>query len=355
MSNYQIVQGTSSSRSIAQEKPFSRQFFSPSNAIHRKIYFKTLIGGCFLVVITIFAVLPIYWGALWKTPERSLHGWIVDFDEGQVGHAMTAQLVPASRDTKLTLTVMPSNNFPGGSNDLSHAVVEQQTWVAVAINPGASERLQASYSNPNSSYDGRDAVTVYGAEARNENAYRILIRPIIDELLLVAQTSFALQAVRQLSSSSDLARIMLNSPQTLTTPISFRINNVVPFDKPVASAVTFVGLIYVLILSFFVVMIAYGAREAAGLNKNLTLRSLIITRFVSSFVSYFFLALFYSLVTLAFQLDFTRKFGRAGFVVFWMLNWAGMLSVGFALEALITLLTPRFIPFFMILWIIGKP
>lgn len=71
-------------------------------------------------------------------------------------------------------------------------------------------------------------------------------------------------------------------------------------------------------------MIAYGAREAAGLNQNLTLRSLIVTRFVSSFVCYFLLSvrswvrvdhyitylklqLFYSLVTLAFQLDFTKK------------------------------------------------
>lgn len=37
--------------------------------------------------------------------------------------------------------------------------------------------------------------------------------------------------------------------------------------------------------------------------------------------------LFYALLSLAFQLDFTRKFGHAGFLIFWMLNWAGMLSV----------------------------
>ena len=62
-------------------------------------------------------------------------------------------------------------------------------------------------------------------------------------------------------------------------------------------------------------------------------------------------------------------------MIFWMLNWIGMLAVsvphnlcistsshllilsnthsGLALESLITLLTPRFLPFFMILWIIG--
>lgn len=58
-------------------------------------------------------------------------------------------------------------------------------------------------------------------------------------------------------------------------------------------------------------------------------------------------------------------------MVFWMLNWASMLSVyvlldhqiyiglihihsGLALESLITVLTTRYIPFFMILLIIGK-
>lgn len=35
-----------------------------------------------------------------------------------------------------------------------------------------------------------------------------------------------------------------------------------------------------------------------------------------------------------------------------MLNFVGMLSLGLALEAMITLLTPRFMPFFMISWII---
>ena len=63
------------------------------------------------------------------------------------------------------------------------------------------------------------------------------------------------------------------SPQTVISPVSYTIVNVVPFNQPVydfvffhfflsyhfvflhsASAVTFVGLIYSLILSFFVVV-----------------------------------------------------------------------------------------------------
>lgn len=81
--------------------------------------------------------------------------------------------------------------------------------------------------------------------------------------------------------------------------------------------------------------------------------------------------LIFSLLSVAFQIPFNRNFGKGGFVIFWMLAWVGMtaLSVeyillchtrwlgivfwsGLAIEALITLITPRFAPYFMILWLI---
>lgn len=42
------------------------------------------------------------------------------------------------------------------------------------VNAGASDRLKASYANPNSSYDGADAITIYADEARNENALYVV-------------------------------------------------------------------------------------------------------------------------------------------------------------------------------------
>lgn len=61
----------------------------------------------------------------------------------------------------------------------------------------------------------------------------------------------------------------------------------------------------------------------------------------------------FALLSLFFKVPFDRKFGHAGFFIYWMLSWAGMLALGLALEAMVTLLTPRFIPFFLVLWIIG--
>lgn len=40
---------------------------------------------------------------------------------------------------------------------------------AVEVHEGASARLNASYINPNATYNGAEAITVYVNEARNEN------------------------------------------------------------------------------------------------------------------------------------------------------------------------------------------
>ncbi|KAF5374176.1 hypothetical protein D9615_008810 [Tricholomella constricta] len=343
-----------SGASSQDEKPFSKSFFDKNNAVARAIYIKVLFGGTFSTILIIFAIFPFFWGALWKTPVRNLNGWVVDFDGGLVGQtvaqALTSQQV--SLLGKVTWTAIPASRFPGGAVELAAEVQEERTWAAIAIHSGSTTRLQASYTNPNASYDGSEAITIYAVEARSENAYRSLIRPSAQAVLEKISQTFALQAMSQLASSANLTALALNSPQTVLTPIAYTFDNLIPFDQPVATAVTFVGLIYQLILSFFIVMICSAARDAAGFNRTLSLRSLILTRYASSFGAYFIVSLFNALLSLAFQLDFTRKFGHGGFVVFWMLNWVGMLAVGLALESLLTLLTPQFMPFFMIMWII---
>ncbi|TFK35230.1 hypothetical protein BDQ12DRAFT_688429 [Crucibulum laeve] len=324
-----------------------------------------------MVILLIFSIFSIYWGALWKTPVGGLEGWIVDFDADQIGTSISRAIlsppssdsssipsgstIPASTRQLVKWTQIPASRFPGGPAQLAHEVLEEKVWVGVAINPNSTSRYLASLSNPNASYAGTDAMTVYAVEARNENAYRSLIRPYIQTSFAGVTASFASQAARQLASNStSLGNVLATSPQTLTAPVGYTIHNLAPFDVPVASAVTFVGLLYQLIISFFVVMISTAARETSQLQTLLTTRSLIILRFGSSFLAYFVLSLFYCLLSVAFQLPLTRKFGHAGFVVFWMLNYAGMLSVGLALEAMLTLLTVSFIAFFMLTWIIAN-
>lgn len=354
-------EGTSSASSSGQprsspEKPFTRTFFQrndPQMARARVIYIKGYIGGTVLVIVTIFAVFSIYWGALWRVPCRPLETWVVDFDGGIVGLSVV-QTLSAMSSNDIQWATIPASQFPEGIDQLAHEIVDEAAWAAVAINSGSSRALEASLLNPNASYDSSSVMTLLADEGRNENAYRNLIRPTAQTQLDATSTIFAAQFARQIANLSTLPQLMATSPQTVVKPISYTINNLVPFAQPVATAATFVGLIYVLILSFFIVMIGWGAREVSGLERTLTYRSLVTLRLISCFIDYFFVALFYSLLNLAFKLDVFRKFHRAGFVIFWMLGWVGMLAVGLALESVITILKPRFIPFFMILWVIAN-
>ncbi|KAJ3777776.1 hypothetical protein FB446DRAFT_633441 [Lentinula raphanica] len=335
--------------------PFSASFTDSNLKVARGIYFKTLIGGSVGLIVAMFAIFSIYWGALWKTPDHPLDGWIVDFDQSTVGNVVVQALEASSASGKVTWSQVPSSNFPGGPSEVGNDVVEQKTWIAVVVNAKATSNLQSAVASTDSSYNGSAAITVYGNQARSENGYNSVLSPTVQAVLISTAAKFAQTYATELaSSSSNITNLLVNAPQIVTQPISFTINDLKPFDIPVATAMTYVGLIYTLILSFFIVNISLSARLMSGLETHLTTASIIRVRLCSSFITYFFLSLFYSLLSRAFQVDFSRKFGAAGFVIFWMLNWAGMLAVGLALEAMLTLLTMKGVPFFMILLIISN-
>ncbi|KAF8181216.1 hypothetical protein K438DRAFT_1976312 [Mycena galopus ATCC 62051] len=334
--------------------PFSAQFLDKTpEAAARAIYLKTLVWGVGALAVAIFAVLSIYWGSVWQTPHHTLPGWIVDFDGGVVGEAVSSALSSINPGTSgIAWQVVPASDFTGGIAQLQDAIVQEKAWYAVtAVNSGASADLFAAVFAADGAYNSSRAITFMGSEARNENIYRVHSRIVTAQLEAISH-QFTLQFLQEISSSTSVTTLLSKAPQ----PIYYTIDNLRPFDVPVASAVTFVGLIYLLILSasYFIVMISIGARQASGLEKNLSLGSLVRVRLVTSFVAYFFVSLLYTLLSRAFQLPFDRQFGRTGFVIFWMLSWMGMLACGLALEAMVTLLTTQIVPYFPLLWIISN-
>ncbi len=61
----------------ASPKLFSNDFTDRELTAQRKEYIKSLVVGCFSMVILMFGVFSIYWGALWKVPDHKLPGWVV--------------------------------------------------------------------------------------------------------------------------------------------------------------------------------------------------------------------------------------------------------------------------------------
>ncbi|KAF7298490.1 DUF3533 domain-containing protein [Mycena kentingensis (nom. inval.)] len=352
MASDERIASSSSHVTIAAEpSPRPVQFLdkTPEAAAARAVYFKTIFGGVAALSVAIFAFFSTYWGSVWSSPRHTLPGWIVDFDGGVVGQSV-AQALSAIEPTSSSVswTVVPASQFPGRVPQIEDAVVSEKTWYALTINSGASANLTAAVATPDASYTPSNAITFIGSEARNENIYRIHSRIVSAQLEAITH-DFGLRFLRNISSADNLAQLLSVAPQTVSRPIYFSSVNLRPFDVPVASAVTFVGLIYLLILAFFIVNVSASARLLSGLESRLSLRSLILLRLGTSFV--------------ASSIPSSRAPSNSpspatsappASPIFWMLNFIGMLACGLALEAMLTLLTIRFVPFFLILWIIAN-
>ncbi|KAI0343451.1 hypothetical protein BDW22DRAFT_1355893 [Trametopsis cervina] len=326
----------------------------PASRAALKAYLKPIIGSTVLLWLAIWSVLGIYWGANWRVFQgiHNLNGWIVDFDGGEIGSTVTqAYLNNTGAQEQITWRVIPATQFPNGEADVAQAVLDEKCWIAVTINAGASDRLNSAIASADNSYDASAAVTLFGNEARNENAYSYFILSQLETPIHEALPVYALQRSAQLGSSA--SNLLTTAPRLIISPLNYTLINLKPFDIQVATAVDFVGLIYLTIISFVTALANYMARVMfSPMSRRLRIRQLIILRYVAPISIYFCLSFVYSLLSLFFKVPFDRKFGHAGFVIYWMLSWMGMSALGLALESMVTILTPRFVPFFLILWII---
>lgn len=106
-------------------------------------------------------------------------------------------------------------------------------------------------------------------------------------------------------------------------------------------------------------------------HPPLKFRQLIIWRWCATLSAYFMLSLAYSFVSMAFQINFWDTnsvtshsqvtiqsegnpvaFGSATFVVYWMLNFCGMIALGLACENMAMIVGMPWMGLFLIFWVI---
>lgn len=150
------------------------------------------------------------------------------------------------------------------------------------------------------------------------------------------------------STNPDLITNLRSSPQAISPAIGFSTFDLRPFWPPVATPSVSIGLIYLIIISFFSFSFYLPHHmkflQTPGI-RPLKFWHFIIWRLVATLTAYFFLSLAYSWISLAFQINFTAPPGshtelaqpatayhHASFVVYWMLNFVGMAALGLACE-----------------------
>lgn len=248
-------------------------------------------------------------------------------------------------------------------------VLDQTVFGAVVIHANATSAAKQAYENGSPDYSPLGAASFYYEEARNfytTNQYlafyttKLLEAAGADAGMLFAQRQLNAAAASTAGGAVNFTALstaiapppgrMGFSSSLLTKPFAYSQFNLQPFDQLVGTAATTAGQIYLIIFTFFV---GLGFIQAFGpLAPKLTLGSEVLVRILVPFVGYFWISLMYSLVTLAFQVDFTRKYGINGFPLFWCVNFTSMLGLGYAMEFSLALLGPLVFPFFLLFWVI---
>jgi hypothetical protein len=330
-----------------------------------------------VLAVAIMAFLCLFWGALFRQDGnvKNLRVWVVDFDGGDapfVGPFVTDAVRRLVEEGGVVpgYTFASPANFEYDPRKVRDSVYNFEAWASVIINPDATVMLEAAVREGNASYDPLGACTITYNSARDQTTSSSYIVPSMTILQKRVVTDFGRAWIARLLQTNIINMHLDISPQAISPGIEFTVLDLRPFGPPIATPAVSIGLIYLIIISFFSftfflpIHLKYLSPKG---HPALRFNHLIIWRYTATVASYFLLSLVYSLVSLAFLMpmnNFTaphdaparnpNAYGRATFVVYWMGNWVGMTAFGLASENMAMLLGTPWTALWLIFWVISN-
>lgn len=360
-------------------------FWNPALKETRTDVAKHWIFTTFILCAFILAVLSIYWGVEFRVEENlsSLVVWVVDFD-GQEAPYNTSGVTPLvgprivraaealiAPKGSLGWGSLPPSHFHNNPLEVRQRIYDYKAWAAIIINANATALLQEAVRMGNSSYDPMGAMQVIYVQARDQETIGNYMIPQLQAFQTQVTSSFGkMWAGMVLSEASTNDTILANirtSPQAISPAIGFSTFNLRPFSPAVITPTVTVGLIYLIIMAFF----SFGffmpihMKFKSPVHRTLKFYQLIIWRWCSTIMAYFFISLSYSLVSLSFQISFSKPatsevmvgqpanaYHYGSFPVYWTVNFVGMMALGLASENMAMILGQPCMAFWLIFWVI---
>lgn len=262
--------GSKGSENGDGEPPKPVGFFDHSLSHVRKEIFLKWILTTVTLMIFILGVLSIYWASLFHVEQNlsSLVVYVVDMDAQAapynasgvtplVGPIITnlARTMVASGSPTLGWGPMFASDFDYDPMNVRQAVYNFDAWAAIIINPNATALLQEAVQIGNTSYDPMGAVQLVYQDSRDDTNWYDFIYPIVSQFQTQATEmvgrEWARMVLQEATSNTTLLANLAAVPQAVSPAIGFSEYNLRPFyPYQVIPAVT-VGLIYLIILSFF--------------------------------------------------------------------------------------------------------
>lgn len=337
-------------------------FFSPRLKSHRRKIIEKFLLTNLLLGASIISVLSIYWGATYNRAHYMFKVnvlTVIQDESDLVETTMSAALPALIAGVPCTWHIFNASQFATRynvspdqiDNKVIDLIYEEKYWMALNVKRGATDALYDSLTGGPEAFNstnyfeaiyesGRDPTSVAAYMVPNIEALEVLYGNYLREQYLPS-------LIGNLTALPPTDRIIAASN------LDFYYLDYRPFYDPQLLAPLQVGLIYCLLLTFF--QLSLFSPLHAEMAKILKPKHMILYRIGIAWLTYFILSLFFCTVSAIFQINFTKTFGRAGFIVYWMSTWLLMMALGGANENMISLIIvigPQYLGFWLMIWIV---
>lgn len=348
-------------------------FFAKESAPSRLQFYKEFPTIIIVMCAFIFAVFSIYWGSMYNRQHRYTNLKILVVGEDMVDGQyplLSQALIQAGESSPLNrllgweyhnrseiLQWAEKDGKSSVEDECIWKVHKQDYWGTIYLPNGTETNdLQDIFISANTqipiaqnfvrSYyqSGRDFVTMGSTVTPNLLRFDTAFTGIVGAKVYP-------QFINNLTDS-EKDNLIQNGASILSDLPIIKFTDGRPVTDPVVLAPSQVGLIYIIILTFFQFM--WFIHLHGELGKKLTTTSYIIYRIVVSQIAFLFLSLAYSCVSAAFQVTFNNSW-KGGFGIQWMFTFLTMSAVGGANENIALLAFPVLPPlmgFWLLFWVI---
>lgn len=324
---------------------------------------------CFFVL----SVLSLFWAVQFHVEGNlpSLRVWVIDFDgkvdpyrtnDTIVGPAVTdaaSQIIHSTTD-RVGYTIVSPAEFNYDVWNARQQIYDEHAYAAIIVNANATSLLHGAIANGNSTYDPTGAIQSIIISARDETIYFNYIMPALNEFENAVQALFVPRWIQSLvQESANISQVpravnpgIWVQHAGLTTVYTGRCDTGSDCWSDLSDHRCNFN---------FPFLMPIHMQLIKGNHPPLKTWQWLAWRMVSHIFSYFFLSLFYSLVSLEFLIPFSNSpapdtvfatnsnaYGHGSFVFFWMLNWVGMAALGFPCENMAMVLGMQWSSLFLI-------
>ncbi|RCK65891.1 Nitrosoguanidine resistance protein SNG1 [Candida viswanathii] len=361
----EIGEPVSRQSTMLQRLQSRHSFFSDRIQKQRTRLYLSFLKVYLIIAIGCLGVFSIYWGSFYRRDTRTKNlRMLVVLEDQEIdnippiyGNQMRELLAtPYARllgdwhifnNTEFEQMALEHNNTV--EEEVIRQIHHQQYWSSIYVKQNTSYDIYNALAN-GQFFNASNATYSYYETGRHLTSMSIIV------LSVEAVQSAWLDSNLVMTEIIRLGNVALdneNSINTVTQSLGFQFVDRIPLTNDVLIASLQIGLLYLVIVSFFSFNFFDTVHKSvAQLIKK---PHFLLYRTLSSVVSYFVISLMFGLVTLAFQVDFTVTFGKSGFLVYWMVTFLTMWTVGLASELAALMLIPIYPPllgFWLIFWVI---